>query len=464
MSAMIAVDAARQEKIRTLLKGLLTAVKSRSFYPAGHPTVMSALRELGSAFDAALAGADELAVGRIGGDLIAAGCTLPGDAPFVERFSRELAAFDVEKLTFLRGARAEELEALVETLATTPERLREQGGLARVLAARGVRVVQVGRFALDEQEEATDRGDSWHRARATWQQGFAGVRDISERVRGGRSIHGGQAREIATLLIQGLRGQRGPMLAALSLRQKSAYTFSHSLNVSLLLLAQVEMLPLTERQLEDIAAAGLLHDLGKLQIPVEILDKPGPLTPAEWEILRRHPVLGVEVLGKMRDAGDLALIVAFEHHRRRDGTGYPACRQPWPLNLVTEMAAIADSYDAMRSHRPYDAGWACESVHTRMKQLSGTAYNQALLDRFFQIVGVFPPGSLVRLSSGAVGKVMRNHPVWHDRPLVRIMRTAADIIPEAETHVDLALEFERRGAVALAVTESLPEPVGEGLI
>lgn len=456
-----AAAAARRDLVLALLKGLLTAVKSRSFYPSGHPTVRASLRELGAAFTAALAGGGKVVVGLIGRNLVADGRALPPEDPFVERFVRELAARDVEKMTLLGSARAEELEALVEALVIPPDRLQQQGGLAGVLAARSVHAVQIGRFAIDEQEEATDRGDSWHRARETWQQGLAGVREISERVRAGRALRGGEAREIAALLIQGLRGQRGPMLAAISLRQKSAYTFSHSLNVSLLMLAQVEMLPLDERQLEEVAAAGLLHDLGKLQIPEEILNKPGPPTDAEWEILRRHPVLGVEVLGKMRDAGDLAMIVAFEHHRRHDGTGYPACRLPWPLNQVTALSAIADSYDAMRSHRPYDAGWSCEKVYARMKQLSGTAYDPALLDRFFRIVGVFPPGSLVRLTSGATGKVVRNHPVLPDRPFVRILRTAAGVMPDAETHIDLSVEFERHGAEALAVAGSLPDLVGE---
>jgi len=456
--------AARQQQVQALLKGLLMAVKSRSFYPSGHPTVRAALRELGAAFDAAIAGSGQVVVGLIGRELVVDGRPLPVDAPFVEHFARELAEHDVEKMTFLGGARPEELEALVEALTISPDRLREQGGLARALADRSVHAVQIGRFAIEEQEDATDHGDIWHRARETWKQGLEGVQGLSERVRAGRAVDGGEAREIAALLVQGVRGQRGPMLAALSLRQKSAYTFSHSLNVSLLLLAQVEMLPLTERQLEEVAAAGLLHDLGKLQIPEEIINKPGPPTDAEWQILRRHPILGVEVIGKMRDAGDLALIVAFEHHRRHDGTGYPACRQPWPLNRVTALSALADSYDAMRSHRPYDAGWPSERVYARMKELSGMAYDPGLLDRFFRIVGVFAPGSLVRLTSGALGKVESNHPVLHDRPVVRIMRTSAGVIPEDETRIDLALEFEGRGAEALSVSESLPDLPGDGAV
>jgi HD-GYP domain-containing protein (c-di-GMP phosphodiesterase class II) len=413
------------------------------------------------AYDAAVAAGGEAGVGRIGRDLVADGAVLSSEIAFVERFGAELAAHDIEKMTFRCGAGPAELEVVVETLATSPERLREQGGAARVLALRGVRAVQLGRFALEEQEAATDRGNLWERARATWERGLEGVRVLSERVRAGRAIRGGDAREIAALLIQGLRGQRGPMLAALSLRRKSAYTFSHSLNVSLLMLAQVEMLPLTERQLEEVAAAGLLHDLGKLQISEQILNKAGPPSETEWEELRRHPVLGAEVIERMQDAGDLALIVAFEHHRRHDGTGYPACRRPWPLNHATALAAIADSYDAMRSRRPYDPGWSCERVHARMMELSGTAFHPALLERFFRVVGIFPPGTPVRLSSGAIARVVRNNPAQLHRPTVRIMRTAGGVIPDRDLHVDLALEMERRGADALALRESLPDLDGE---
>lgn len=453
-----------REHVLALIRALLTAVKSRSFYPPGHPTVMAALRELGAAYGAAVAGHRGVVVGRIGRDVVADGAALSSEIPFVERFRVELAAHDVEKMTFLRGAGAAELENLVETLSTPPERLRELGGLAQALSLRGVQAVQIGRFAIEEQDVASGESRLWERARETWERGLEGVRELTERVRAGRAIRGGETREIAALLIQGLRGQRGPMLAALSLRQKSAYTFSHSLNVSLLMLAQVEMLPLTARQLEEVAAAGLLHDLGKLQIPEEILNKPGPPTDAEWEVLRRHPVLGAEAIAGMRDAGDLALITAFEHHRRHDGTGYPRCARPWPLNEMTAVAAIADSYDAMRSNRPYDPGWSCERVYARMMELSGTAFHPALLERFFRIVGVFPPGTPVRLSSGAVARVVRNDPAHLRRPLVRILRSADGAIPDGAPHLDLALDFERRGADALTIRESLPELPAAGAV
>jgi HD-GYP domain-containing protein (c-di-GMP phosphodiesterase class II) len=228
------------------------------------------------------------------------------------------------------------------------------------------------------------------------------------------------------------------------------------------MLAQVEMLGLSERNLEEIASGGLLHDMGKLQIADEIIEKPGPLTPEEWEIVRRHPVLGAELLGRMRDVSDVARIVAFEHHLRYDAQGYPPRRHPWPFNLVTGVAAIADCYDAMRSRRPYDKSWPCEQVYRRMMELSGTAFHPGLLDRFFRIVGMYAPGTVVRLSTGTVGKVVRNHPAWHDRPIVQVLGIPGEAAPEQTWLLDLALDWERRGAGATVVVESLPDETPKG--
>jgi putative nucleotidyltransferase with HDIG domain len=447
-----------QDLVRALLKALLTAVRSRTFYPLRHPTVASAMRELAGALGAVLERVDDVTLAVVGREIVVDGRPLVQDGPVFDRFREDCEAHGIEKVTFLAGVRPEELEALVELLAGPPERAREQGGLAAALAARGVRGVQVGRLTVEGEESA--RGDAWREAEGTWSRGLDGVRAISEQIHAGRAVTGGAVREIAGLLLEGLRGQRGPMLAALALRQKSSYTFSHSLNVSLLMLAQVEMLGLTERQLEDVAAAGLLHDIGKLLIADRIIEKPGPLDPPEWEEVRRHPVYGVEVLARMRDVSDLALIVAFEHHLRHDGTGYPPRRRPWALNLVTAVAAIADCYDAMRSHRPYDPPWPCEKVYLRMTELAGTAFHPELLVRFFRIVGMYSPGTLVRLSTGDLGKVVRNHPVLLDRPVVQVLRLPGGEAPERPWLLDLALEREQRGEEAARVVESLPENSG----
>lgn len=450
-------DAAVQDGLlRSLVKALLAAVKNRAFYPPQHPTVVQGMQELSAALAALLASAPEIVIGVIGRDLVVDGRPLLKDSPFFERFRQDLAERAVEKLSLRPGIRDEDLQAFVEALSQSPEALREQGGIERFLSGRGVRGIQVSRFSVEEAapEEA---GELFEQARATYREGIDGVRNLTEKFRAEAPVSASEVRQITSILIKGLQDQRAPMLAALALRQKSAYTFSHSLNVSLLVLAQVEMLDLTERQLEEITSASLLHDVGKLSVPEEILEKPGPLTDAEWAIMRLHPVYGVEALRRMQDVSDLALIVAFEHHLRYDAAGYPPRRMPWPMNHLSALTAVADTYDAMRSRRPYDPPWPCEKVYQTMMGIAGKSLHPGLLDRFFRIVGVYPPGTPVRLSTGAEGTILRNHPAFHDRPVVQVLRSPGGELLERPPVVDLALERELHGEEATVVAGSIPE-------
>jgi HD-GYP domain-containing protein (c-di-GMP phosphodiesterase class II) len=457
------VDAAREDVI-ALVKALLTAVKGRGFYPLRHPSVAASIEELRAALARLLERAPEVVVALVGRELLVDGRPLLQDSPVIARFREDITARDAETIAFRRGLRTEDLEALVEAFCAAPEALAAAGGIDRFLAARGVRSIQVRRLKGPEDEQD---GDAEGRARTTYRTGIEGVEQLTEKFRRGRAVNAGEVREIASLMVQGLRGQRSPMLAALALRQKSAYTFTHSLNVALLVLAQVEMLDLPERQLEDITAAGLLHDVGKLFVPDEILDKPGKLDPAEWEAIRRHPVHAVEVLRRMKGVSDLVLIAAFEHHLGFAGQGYPARRAPWPQNHVTFLTALADCYDAMRSLRPYDPERPCEQVYATMIGLADKAFHPRLLDRFFRIVGKFSPGTLVRLSDGAVGKVAQNHPAWHDRPLVRLTWTPAEGTLETPRLLDLALEreqHEQAGSIenATTIVESIRDQAAPG--
>jgi HD-GYP domain-containing protein (c-di-GMP phosphodiesterase class II) len=451
--------AAAREEVLLLVKALLTAVKGRGFYPLRHPSVAASVEELRGVLARLLARAPEVVLAVVGRELLVDGEPLLVDSPVLDRFREDLAARDAEKVSFRRGLRLEDLETLVESFCATPDALAAAGGIDRFLAARGVRAVQVGRLKGPEEDEG---GDAEARARASYRTGIEGVEQLTEKFRSGRAVSAGEVREIASLMIQGLRGQRSPMLAALALRQKSAYTFTHSLNVSLLVLAQVEMLDLPERQLEEITAAGLLHDVGKLFVPDEILDKTGPLDPQEWQAIRRHPVHAVEVLRRMKGVSDLVLIAAFEHHLGFNGQGYPVRRAPWPQNHVTYLTALADCYDAMRSFRSYDPERPCEQVYATMTGLAEKAFHPRLLDRFFRIVGKFSPGTVVRLSDGAVGKVTKNHPAWHDRPLVQLTWTPAEGTLETPRVFDLALERELHAEGGTVIVESVRDQVAPG--
>ncbi len=157
-----------------------------------------------------------------------------------------------------------------------------------------------------------------------------------------------------------------------------------------------------------LGLAAMLHDIGKVRTPLEVLNKPGTLTPDERAIMRRHPVDGAAILRATPDMPRLAAIVAFEHHLRADGTGYPDGVQRTPINLGTVLCSIADAYDAMRSTRIYQPATPAGRIMEIMVNNTGEQFDRHLVRRFIHLMGVYPPATLVRLSDASVGIVVES--------------------------------------------------------
>jgi HD-GYP domain-containing protein (c-di-GMP phosphodiesterase class II) len=164
-----------------------------------------------------------------------------------------------------------------------------------------------------------------------------------------------------------------------------------------------------------------MHDIGKVRTPKEILNKPDKLTDSEFEIMRRHVVDGAEILRRTPEMPILAPIVAFEHHLRIDGTGYPFGTRRPNLNVATMICGIADVYDAMRSQRAYQQAFPTDRILAVLKRNDGTQFDANLVRRFVQLLGIYPPGNLVKLSSGEVAVVTQVHAPDPHRPRVRVI-------------------------------------------
>jgi HD-GYP domain-containing protein (c-di-GMP phosphodiesterase class II) len=171
-------------------------------------------------------------------------------------------------------------------------------------------------------------------------------------------------------------------------------------------MAQARSLGIEGQALRALGLAAMLHDIGKVRTPLEVLNKPGALTPDERATMRRHPVDGAAILRATSDIPRLAAVVAFEHHLRADGTGYPAGVQRTPINLGTVLCSIADAYDAMRSTRVYHPATPAARIMEIMVNNTGVQFDTHLVRRFIHLMGVYPPATLVRLSDGSVGMVV----------------------------------------------------------
>ena len=229
------------------------------------------------------------------------------------------------------------------------------------------------------------------------------------------------ARTMVDGLAQAVAQNRTALLALTTLKNYDNYTFTHMVNVSILTMGQARGLGIDGPLLREFGLAALMHDIGKVRTPLEILNKPDKLTDDEFTIMKRHTVEGAEILRKTPDIPTLAPVVAFEHHLRLDGTGYPHGVTRPSLNVGTMLCSIADVYDAMRSQRSYQQAFPTDRILEVLKRNDGKQFDQHLVRRFAQLIGIYPVGNLVRLDTGEVAVVLKVYAPDPHRPQVRVL-------------------------------------------
>jgi putative nucleotidyltransferase with HDIG domain len=242
------------------------------------------------------------------------------------------------------------------------------------------------------------------------------------------------------------------------------YTFAHSVEMATAAIVVGRKLRMDRGSLKRLARGCLLHDIGKIFVDDEILNKHGPLSGAEQKVMQAHPVFGFDLLQAVQPQDVLVNHVALQHHERQDGRGYPrglngTNRVERPrfgnegrILLIAEIAAVADVYDALASERPYRAALAPETVVETLEAMAGTYLNKELLDVFLSTVPVFPVGMTVRVSAGMMvgyrGVVAKVNRRALDRPTVRLTRDASgerikpidlDLAREAELTIESVL-------------------------
>ncbi|MDO6407804.1 HD-GYP domain-containing protein [Pantoea phytobeneficialis] len=195
------------------------------------------------------------------------------------------------------------------------------------------------------------------------------------------------------------------LLSMARLKNHDDYTYLHSMAVCGLMISLGKKLGLDEQQQRRVGMGGLLHDVGKAAVPLEILNKPGRLTPEEMAIMRQHPIVGAQMLMEA-DADEDLLDITLHHHEKMDGSGYPHGLKGEEISLFSRMAAVCDVYDAVTSDRPYRKGWTpAEAMHNMLSWRGH--FDIKLLQTFVRSIGIYPVGSLVRLASGRVALVVQ---------------------------------------------------------
>jgi putative nucleotidyltransferase with HDIG domain len=409
-----------------LLRRFASGVRAAQLYASDHPLLGRNVDGLLAALKALHQHNPSVTIGIVGRELVVADTPMPRASTGMTELIKRLRDNEIERIAFDKGVTAAAVSGFVHAVAALGSKTAAEHPLQ-------FPHIHVGRITTEEKRNDGISGDmaairqlysnAVATAEAVWESAVAeGMPDMPAAL---QAVDG---------LAEAVTENRTALVALTAMRNYDNYTFTHMVNVSILTMGQARALGIEGRLLREFGLSALMHDIGKVRTPKEILNKPDKLTDEEFTVMRRHVVDGAEILRRTPEMPILAPVVAFEHHLRMDGTGYPFGVKRQSLNVGTMLCSISDVYDAMRSQRAYQQAFPTDRILAVLKRNDGTQFDQNLVRRFVQLLGIYPPGNLVRLNTGEVAVVLSVHAPDPYRPRVRVL------FDKAGTRLDLPLD------------------------
>jgi HD-GYP domain-containing protein (c-di-GMP phosphodiesterase class II) len=374
----------QQTEILQMVAHLNAAISNTRLYAAEHPQVVRNLESAHQEMRRLLGERQpELTLIILDDEVLVDHRALTGRTPQLDQLAQWLRQAAIERITFSDQITLAELARFVKELAGAEHEV--------VHSAEGIKL---GKVNIQQTQPLAQQAETFSLETKQRLQALDLVRDRSQDelkslfhdIHQSKQISAKGIAEIVQGFLNGMLSNVNPLHMLASLKSSDEYTFTHAINVCLLTMAQAESLGIRDAPLYDIGIAGALHDAGKMFVPDDILNKPGKLTDDEWIHMRDHSLGGAQYLLRLEGLPRLVFLGALEHHICYDGSGYPDLGSQWRPCLVSQMIAIADLFDAMRSRRPYKEPKPDDLILKILQQERGTTYNPVLVDNFMRLI------------------------------------------------------------------------------
>jgi putative nucleotidyltransferase with HDIG domain len=296
------------------------------------------------------------------------------------------------------------------------------------LEYRNIESIDVGKLEFYKDEEIyVDSEDQKRHSKEVYFKTIGLVKEVVDGIHQQKALNIRKAKRLMQNAVNAIMQDDSTLLGLANIKNYDEYTFNHSVNVAIYAIALGQRIGIPKKHLSHLGMAGLFHDMGKTKIPREILNKTEKLEPEEWAIMRSHPVIGTELIMRMKEWGELSTRMiegAFEHHLRYDLTGYPRLTRKRKISLFGRIIAIADFYDALVRPRVYNRfPFVSEKILGIMLERSGKDFDPAVVKVFINMIGIFPLGTLVLLNTNEMGIVtqIQEEAEMIDRPKVCLL-------------------------------------------
>ena len=299
-----------------------------------------------------------------------------------------------------------------QDVADAPTQAEVESALDRDIAGTAAVRATPPRASIDEE---------FQRARNVLSGANRAIRLLLQDARLGKQVSVEQAEPVVEKVAESVLRNRGALLSLSAIKTKDEYTYMHSVSVCALVMVFCRALEMDEKTVREAGMGGLLHDVGKMATPIEILNKPGKLTDEEFGIMRGHVVASREMLEATPGITPTALAVAAEHHERFDGSGYPRKLKGHEISPMGQLSAIVDVYDAITSDRVYHKGMPAPAALRKLLEWSSMHFNPDNVHVFIKAVGIYPTGSLVMLESRRLAVVVDQSDGSLLQPRVRVV-------------------------------------------